>query len=108
MGILLIPKAVPQAKPLGHSTATANWFRGTQPVQVRMPDPASPTYGREMDRFSNARRYVSPLGGLSGPEWSSEPKWKSRPVPKWRGSVPGQRDPGDMSQYQHQLYPGRK
>jgi hypothetical protein len=43
--------------------------QGNWPMGMARPDPRSPTYGREMDRFSNWRGYTSPLGGVSNSSW---------------------------------------
>jgi hypothetical protein len=108
MGILLVPKAGPQA--IGGKAHAVGWKEGRQ-VAVPLPTPSAPGYDRAMERFDRWRSYGSPLGGISAAPWGTPPaglKPEFRPRQAWRGSVPGQRDPGDMSQYQHQPYPGRK
>jgi hypothetical protein len=72
-GMGFVPKAEPE--PIGRSGATATWWRGTQPVTVQMPDPSAAGYGMARDKYDHGRRYVSPLGGLSGPEWSKTPRF---------------------------------
>jgi hypothetical protein len=48
--------------------------QGNWPMTMARPDPRSPTYGRDMDRFSHWRAYTSPLGGLSNSSWSFAPR----------------------------------
>jgi hypothetical protein len=58
------------------SAATAyavGWQAGRQ-VKVTVPSPALPHYGAAMDRFSNWRGTVSPLGGTAEYPWSQAPK----------------------------------
>jgi hypothetical protein len=64
-----VPKAVPKApEPL------RRWEQGNWPMGMARPDPRSPRYGMEMDRFSNWRSYTSPLGGVSNSFWGLAPK----------------------------------
>jgi hypothetical protein len=100
MGILLIPKAEPQAQPLGRPVTIG--FQGMKQVAVAMPSPASPTYERERTNFDAWRGTISPLGGASGSPWGYKPaglKPEFRPK-AWSGSVPWQQVPRDMSQHQ--------
>jgi hypothetical protein len=68
-GMGFVPKAVPKApEPL------RSWEQGNWPMGMARPDPRSPTYGRDMDRFSNWRGYTSPIGGVSNSVWGIAPK----------------------------------
>jgi hypothetical protein len=48
--------------------------QGNWPMGMARPDPRSPTYGVERDRFDNWRSYTSPLGGVSASSWGMAPK----------------------------------
>jgi hypothetical protein len=104
MGILLIPKAMPQAK--GSAAAVTIARRGGQQVAVPLPSPASPTYEREMTDFNSWRGTVSPLGGVVGGPFGYAPKRGDEALrpefrPKrWGGSVPWNAVPRDMSGFQ--------
>jgi hypothetical protein len=103
-GMGFVPKAPNEPAPLGRPVTIAH--RAGQQVALAMPRPNSPTYGAEMDRFSNWRGYASPLGGVSNSVWGLAPKVGDaalRPEfrPKaWGGSVPWQSVPRDMSKHQ--------
>ena len=73
MGILLIPKAVPQSAPsaAGRSYAVG-WKEGRQ-VAVPLPSPAEPGYDAAMQRADRWRECVSPLGGTAGWPWDQRP-----------------------------------
>jgi hypothetical protein len=71
MGILLVPKPVPQSSAAPHAIG---WKAGQQ-VSIPTPNPAWPGYGAAMDRFSNWRGVVSPLGGTAEHPWSQAPKF---------------------------------
>jgi hypothetical protein len=84
-------------------------FRRNEPKPLGRPDPRDPRYGVLMDRMNFERGYRSPLGGADAGVWSLPPaglKPEFRPQ-AWRGSVPWQDRPGDMSKHQAR-YPGRK
>jgi hypothetical protein len=69
-GMGFVPKAVPKARP----EPLRPHEQGNWPMGMARPDPRSPSYGREMDRFSNWRSYTSPLGGVSNSVWGIAPK----------------------------------
>jgi hypothetical protein len=48
--------------------------QGNWPMGMARPDPRSPRYGAERDRFDHWRAYSSPLGGLSNSSWSYAPR----------------------------------
>ena len=88
MGILLIPKAGPQAEPIG-GRAHAVGFKNGQQVAVPMPNPALAGYGPARDRFDHWRNYASPLGGVSPAPWGTPPaglRPEFRRVRRWGGS----------------------
>ena len=87
MGILLVPKAQPQAEPIG-GRAHAVGFKNGQQVAVPMPNPALAGYGPARDRFDHWRGYASPLGNVSPAPWGTPPaglKPEFRRTRKWGG-----------------------
>jgi hypothetical protein len=72
MGILLIPKAQPQAEPIGGRAHAVGWRNGER-VAVPMPQPGLPGYDAAMQRADRWREHVSPLGGTAGWPWDQRP-----------------------------------
>jgi hypothetical protein len=68
-GMGFVPKAPTKAPEPLKPYEQGNW-----PMGMARPDPRSPRYGVEMDRFSNWRSYTSPLGGVSNSSWGIAPK----------------------------------
>ena len=68
-GMGFVPKAPTKAPEPLRPHEQGNW-----PMGMARPDPRSPRYGAERDRFDHWRAYSSPLGGLSNSSWSYAPR----------------------------------
>jgi hypothetical protein len=71
MGILLVPKAVPQSAPPGRAHIVG-WRDGRQ-VAIPLPSPDASNYDAAMQRADRFREHVSPLGGTAPWPWSQRP-----------------------------------